>query len=91
MKDSASRCHPLHVARPQLALVAKTVAVAHRSGEDVGNGLDPAMRMPWKSGQVCRRVVVPKIVKQKEWIEIARVAETECAAKVDASPFNRGL
>src|ERR1700737_2971496 len=62
-----------------------------RAGEYVGDGLDPAMRMPRKPGKIIFRVVVAKIIQQKEGIEFLRLAETEGALQFYASAFERGF
>ena len=82
MNDAAARRHPLHVTRADGAAVAHAVAMLDRSGEDVRDRLDAAMRVPRKSGEVIFRNVVAKIIEQKERIEIGSVAEAKSAAQV---------
>jgi hypothetical protein len=43
--QSAAGSHPLHVARPNRALVTLIVVVIDAALYDVGYGLDPSMRM----------------------------------------------
>ncbi len=78
----APRRHPLDVAGGDGAVVAHAVAVLHGSGEDVGDGLDPAVRMPGKARQIIRGNVVAEIVEQQERVEIGGVAEAEGAAQM---------
>ena len=41
----SASCHPLHVARTEPAAVAGRILVLHFSVEQIGHGLEPAMRM----------------------------------------------
>src|SRR5262249_20317607 len=91
MKYPAARGHPLNIPCPQLSLVAQAVSVSNGAGKDIGDRLYPSMRMPGKSGEVCSRVIVPKIVEQKERIEGIRISESKCTAEVDPRPFNGWL
>ena len=91
MDDAAARRHPLHVARGDGAAVAHAVAVLDGSREHVGDGLDAAVRMPGKAGQIVLGNVVAEIVQQQERIEVGRVAEAERAAQMDARAFQRRL
>ena len=61
--------HPLHVAGAERAAVAQAVAVLDGAGEHVGDGLDAAVRMPRKAGEVVVGPVVAEIVEQQERIE----------------------
>ena len=91
MDDAAAGRHPLNVAGGDGAAVAHAVAVLHGSGQDVGDGLDAAVRMPGKAGQVILGNVVAEIVEQQERIEVGRVAEAERPAQVHARAFQGGL
>ena len=73
------------------ALVAQAVAVRHLAGQHVGDGLDAAMRMPRKAGQVIRRILVAKIVQQQERIELRGLAEAEGALQLHAGAFDGGF
>ncbi len=53
--------------------------------------LDPAMRVPWKAGEVICRPVVSKIIEEQKWIELLGLAEPECPAEFDAGAFDGGL
>ena len=89
--DAAARGHPLHVAGGDGAVVAHAVAVLDGSGEDIGDGLDPAMRVPRKAREIILGNVIAEIVEEQEGIEIGRIAEAERAAQVHARAFERGL
>ena len=91
MDDAAARRHPLHVAGGDGAMVPHAVAMLDGAGEDVGDGLDAAVRMPREARQVILRNVVAEIVEQQEGVEIGRVAEAERAAQVYARAFQGGL
>ena len=73
------------------ALVSHAVAVLHRSGEHVGDGLDAAVRMPGKARQIILGNIVAEIIEQQEGIEIGGVAESESAAQMHAGAFERRL
>ena len=62
-----------------------------RACQDVGDGLDAAMRMPGKTGQIIRWIVVAKIVQQQEGIEILGLAETKGTLQLDSCALQRGL
>src|SRR5690348_15884302 len=77
MQNAAAGRHPLDVACGHFALVPQTIAMLHRAGQHIRDGLNPAVRMPWKSGQVVFRILIAEIVEQQERIEILRLAETK--------------
>src|SRR3954454_25357990 len=87
MNNPASSRHPLNFPSFNGAVIAQTVTMLDCPCKHIGNGLDPAMRMPGKSGQVVFRNVVPKIVEQKERIEIRSVAEAESTAQMHPGAF----
>src|SRR5258707_3734103 len=91
MDDAAASGHPLHVTGGDSAAVAHAVIVLDRSGENVRDGLNDAMRMPGKAGQVIFRQFVAEIVEQKKGIVIRGVAESEGAPQMDARAFHGGL
>ena len=88
MHDAAAGRHPLHVAGAEHALIAEAVAVLDLAGQDVGDRLDAAMRMPGKAGLVLVGIVVAEIVEQQERIELLGVAEAEGAAQMHAGAFH---
>src|SRR5207247_1557898 len=71
--------------------VAQAVTVLYRPVEDVGDGFDPAMGVPRKSGEVVLRVVVAEVVQQEERVELARVPEPERSAQPHARALDGGL
>ena len=91
VQNAAARRHPLHVAGGHLALVAQAVAVLDRTGQHIGDRLDPAMRMPGKSRQIIFRILVAEIIQQQERIEILGLAEAEGALQLYARAFDRRL
>ena len=91
VQDAAPGGHPLHVAGAEQAAVAEAVAVLDVAGQHIGDGLDAAMRVPGKTGEIFARPVVAEIVEQQERIELARVAEAEGAAKMHAGALQRRL
>ena len=88
--DAAARRHPLHVAGAEVAAVAEAVAMLDVAGEHVGDGLDPAVGMPRKAGEIVVRAVVAEVVEQEERIELRRVAEAEAALQLDARALEVG-
>jgi hypothetical protein len=89
--DAAARGHPLHVAGAERALVAQAVAVVDGAGQDIGDGLDAAVRVPGKAGAVVVGPVVAEIIEQQERIEFTGLAKTEGAAQLDAGALHGGL
>jgi hypothetical protein len=77
MQNSASRRHPLDVARAELAAVTNAIAMLDRADQDIGYGLDPTMWMPGKASPEIVGIVVPEIVEQQEWIELVGLAKAE--------------
>ncbi len=77
VQDAAAGSHPLHIAGRELAAIAQTVAMIDGSCENIGDGLDAAMRVPGKTGAIIFRAIVAKIVEQQERIEFAGVSEAE--------------
>src|SRR4029077_21233116 len=90
VKNAAAGGHPLHVAGDHLALVAEAVAVLDRTGEYVGDRLDPAVRMPGKSRNVIFWILIAEVVQQQERIEFLGLAETESALQFHASALECG-
>ena len=69
-------------------LVPHAVAVIHGAGEDVGNGLDSAVRVPGKPCQIVFRNIIAKIIEEQKGIEIGSVAEAEGTAQMYARAFH---
>src|ERR1700730_14651204 len=91
VKNSAPGCHPLDVAGAELAPVSQAVAVIHASREHIGNCLDAAVRVPWKSRAVVVWTFIAEIIEQEEWVELARITEAEGTAQFHACAFDRGF
>ena len=89
VQDAPAGRHPLHVAGAQGTVVAQAVGMVDRAGEHVGDGLDPAMRVPGEAGLVVGGTIVAEIVEQQERVVLARVAEPEGAAQPDAGTLHR--
>src|SRR5205823_5528272 len=70
VQNAAASRHPLHIAGGHLALVAQAIAMLDRTGQHVGDGLNPTMRMPRKSSQVVLRILIAKVIQQEKWIEL---------------------
>jgi hypothetical protein len=92
VQNAASGGHPLHVAGGHAARVAEAVAVLDLAGEHIGDGLDAAMRMPRKSGQVIGGIFVAKIVQEQERIEVlCSCRSRRRAASLTPAPSMVGL
>ena len=90
MQDAAPRGHPLHVARSHGPAVAQAVPVLHAAAQHVGDRLDTAVRMPWKSREIVLGVLVAEIIEQKKWIKVAGVAKAKGPAQLDAGALEGG-
>ena len=91
MNNAAARRHPLHVSGGDSAAVTHAVAMLHRSRQHIRDCLDPAMRMPRKSGEIVFGNVVAKIIEQQKRVEVLSISEAESAAQVHARAFKRWL
>ena len=63
VEDAAAGCHPLHVAGPKRALVAKTVLVLHRAGKHIGDGLNAAMWVPRKARTIVVATIIAEVIE----------------------------
>jgi hypothetical protein len=59
--------------------------------EDVGDGLNAAVRVPGKSLDVIGGIVVAEVVEEQEWIELRGLAEAEGAFELTPAPSSVGL
>jgi hypothetical protein len=91
VNNSASRRHPLNVARSNLTPVADTVSMLDRTRQYISNRLDPAMWMPWKTWPILFGLVTPKIIEKQEGIEIGGISETEHSPQMHARTLHGGL
>ena len=73
---------------PSWPAIAEAVAMLHRAGQHIGDGLDAAMRMPGKAPEIIARIVVAEIVHHQERIGQRRIAEAEDAMQLDAGAFH---
>ena len=86
MNDAASGSHPLYVTGPDGSEVSQAVTMINGTGKNVRDGLDPAVRVPWKSSQVVLWPLIAKVIEKKEGVELRRVAESERTIEADALP-----
>ena len=61
----------------------------YRAGKDIRNGFNAAVGVPRETGQIIFRHIIAEIVKEKEWVEIGRIAEAERPSQMDSRPFER--
>jgi hypothetical protein len=87
--DAPAGSHPLHIAGADGAAIPHAVSVLHGASEDVCDGLDSAMGMPWEPCQIILRNVIAEIVEEEKWIKVGCVAEAERAAQMHAGAFER--
>jgi hypothetical protein len=87
---AAAGGHPLHAAVLQQALVAGAVAVAHAAGDHVGDGLEAAVRMVGKAGEVVVGLVAAERVEHQERIEAALQRVVEHARQFHAGAVGSG-
>jgi hypothetical protein len=78
----------LHITFIDMAAISQTVLMLHTTLEHVGYGLDPAVGVPGKAGQVILWAVCPEIIKHQERIEERQFIVTERPVKPDTGPFN---
>ena len=55
--DAASGAHPLYTAGLNNAAVPGTVFMAHSTGEQISHGLEPAMGVSRKAGNIVIRII----------------------------------
>jgi hypothetical protein len=90
--DNAAPCrHPLDVSGGDGAAVPQAVAVLHRSRQDICDGFDAAVGVPWEAGQVILWNVVAEVIEKKERVEVGRVTEAKRAPQADPAPSTVGL
>jgi hypothetical protein len=77
--DAARRLHPLHAAGLEVAAVAHAVAVLHVAVEHVGDGLEAAVRMLGKAGNVFVRVFAAEVVEHEERVEVLQRRRADAA------------
>src|SRR3990170_4672736 len=75
--DVAPRGHPLDVPRSDVALVAQAVSVLHIPPEDVGDRLDPPVRVPGKTREILRGVLRTEVVEQQKGIKLGHLLVAE--------------
>ena len=63
MDHAAPGGHPLHAAGAEIADIAEMVAVLHAAIEHVGDGLEAAVRVGRKAGDVVARIVGAELVE----------------------------
>src|SRR6266404_4255440 len=91
MDDAAAGGHPLHIAGGNGAAVAHAVPMFDSAGEDVGDGFNSPVRMPWEASQIVLGNIVSEIVQQQEWIKFRCIAEAERASQMHAGAFESWL
>ena len=82
--EAASRGHPLHAAGHEHALVAVVVAVTHATIEHVGDGLEAAVRVIGKAGDVVLGPVGAELIEHEERIKVRQLRLADDAAQLDA-------
>jgi hypothetical protein len=88
MDDAAARRHPLYVPGTNNPTVPDAVSMFHLTAEDIGNGFDASMGMPWKALDVVFGVVRTKIVEKKEWVKQGNLIVPERSFEVYTCSFD---
>ena len=91
MDDAAAGGHPLHVAGGDGAAISHAVAMLHRSGENISDGFDAAMRMPGKSREIVLGDIVAEIVQQQEGIEVRVLPKPKARRRCTPAPSMVGF
>src|SRR5215471_7037747 len=85
--DASTGGHPLDVAGGDGAVISHAVAMLDCSRKDIGDRLDPPMRVPGETCQIIFGNVVAEIIQKQEWVEIGRVAKAKGSAQMHARSF----
>src|SRR5262249_10136197 len=88
--DTAAGGHPLHIARGDHTRVAEAVAVLDRAAQHIGDGLHPAVRMPWEPMHVLVGIIGTEIVEEQERIVLRWWTEADRPMEMDACTFDSG-
>ena len=88
MKNPRAGGHPLDGAGSEKPLIAETVTMLDLALENIGNGLDAAVRVPGKALAVGVGIVIPEVVQEQEGIAHRRIGEPEGAVEMDAGTFD---
>src|SRR5262249_34930740 len=83
MDDAARGAHPLHVAGAECAGVAVVVLVLYVAVEHVGHGLEAAVRVRRKAGEVVVGIVREELVEHEERVVARELARAEAAPQLD--------
>jgi hypothetical protein len=65
--------------------------VLDRAREDIGDGLDAAVRVPGEALEIVLGMLVAKVVEEQEGIELAGFAEAESPLQANPSAFESGF
>jgi hypothetical protein len=82
MDDAAPRRHPLHAAGIETARMTLIVAMAHAARQHIGHGLEAAMRMLGKAGDVIGGIVRAEFVQHQEWIDVIELRRADEAVEL---------
>jgi hypothetical protein len=69
MDQTAARGHPLDAAGLDQTFVARAVAMQHAPGDHIGHGLEAAVRVIRKAGDIVVRIVAAEGIEHQEGIE----------------------
>ncbi len=90
MDDAAAGGHPLHVTASEIAAVAHVILMQHVAVKHVGHGLETAVRMAGKAGDVIVRVLGAELVEHQERIEALELRAADAAAELHACAVGSG-
>ena len=84
VNDAPGGGHPLHVSGAQVAAVAEMILVPHVPVQHVRDGLETAMRMRRKAGEIVVRIVGVELIEHEERIDVQPALAAEAAAQLNA-------
>ena len=90
VNDAPGGRHPLHVSGAQVAAVAEMILVPHVPVQHVRDGLESAMRMSRKAGEIIVRIVRVKLIEHQERIDVQPALASEAAAQLHAGAVGGG-
>jgi hypothetical protein len=86
--DPAARGHPLNIPGFNRPFVSHAVPVFHFSVKNIGDRLDPPVRMPGEPPQVIGRVVRMKVVQKKERVQLGDLLVAEGPFQMNPGALN---
>jgi hypothetical protein len=83
MNDAATGGHPLDISGTNDTAIPHAVSVIHAAGENIGNGFNAPVWVPWETCEIIFGAIIAEVIKKQEWIKVRRVAKTKGAVQAD--------